>query len=52
MDRVEQYHTHTRIVDAYKILPVPVPIGMNLYPCPLGTQQVDQILHMLLTILL
>jgi hypothetical protein len=34
MGRVEQYHTHTRIVDAYKILPIPVPMGMNLYPCP------------------
>jgi hypothetical protein len=33
--RVEQYHTHTRIVDGYKTLPVPV--GMNLYPYSTGT---------------
>jgi hypothetical protein len=32
--RVEQYHTHTHIVDGYKILPIPVPMGMKLYPCP------------------
>jgi hypothetical protein len=30
--RVEQYHTHAPIVDRYKILPIPIPIGMKLYP--------------------
>jgi hypothetical protein len=25
--RVEQYHTHTRIVDGYKLQPIPVPVG-------------------------
>jgi hypothetical protein len=34
MGRVDQYHTHTRIVDGYKILPIPVPMGIKLYPCP------------------
>jgi hypothetical protein len=34
MGRVEQYHTHTRIVNGYKILPIPVPMGMKLYPYP------------------
>jgi hypothetical protein len=52
MGRVEQYRTHTRIVDGYKILPIPVPMGINLYPYPLGTQRVDQVLHKLFTILL
>jgi hypothetical protein len=39
MDRVEQYHTHTHIVDGYKILPVPIPMGIKLYtyPYPAGT---------------
>jgi hypothetical protein len=32
MDRVEQYNTHTRIVDGYIILPIPVPMRVNLYP--------------------
>jgi hypothetical protein len=32
MGRGDQYHTHTCIVDGYKILPVPVPMGMKLYP--------------------
>jgi hypothetical protein len=40
MGRVEQYHTHTRIVDGYKILPVPVPTGMKLYPYPTRTHWV------------
>jgi hypothetical protein len=60
MSRVEQYHTYVHIVDGYKILPVPVPTGIDLnpypypagYPYPLGPQRVDQILHELLTILL
>jgi hypothetical protein len=54
MGRVEQYHTHTHIVDGYKILPIPIPMGIKLYLCPYppGTQWVDQILHKLLTILL
>jgi hypothetical protein len=60
MGRVEQYHTHARIVDGYKIPPVSVPTGINLnpypyptgYPYPLGPQRVDQILHKLHTILL
>jgi hypothetical protein len=60
MGRVEQYHTHTHIVYGYIILPVSVPMGVNLYPYPysggypypLGTQRVDQIVHKLLTILL
>jgi hypothetical protein len=34
MGRVEQYHTHTHIVDGYKILSIPIPMGMKLYPCP------------------
>jgi hypothetical protein len=41
MGRVEQYHTytHTHIVDGYKILPIPVPMGIKLYPYayPAGT---------------
>jgi hypothetical protein len=39
MGRVEEYHTHTRIVDGYKILPVLVPKSMKLYPYlyPVGT---------------
>jgi hypothetical protein len=39
MGRVEQYHTHTRIVDGYIILPIPVPMGVTLYPYtyPMGT---------------
>jgi protein-tyrosine phosphatase len=60
MGRVEQYHTHTRIVDGYKILPIPIPMGIKTlfvpipdgYPYPLGIQWVDQILHKLLTILI
>jgi hypothetical protein len=34
MGRVEQYHTHTRIVDGYKISPVPMLVGIKLYPYP------------------
>jgi hypothetical protein len=48
MDRAEQYHTHIRIVDGYKILSVS--IGMKLYPYSyptipihLDTRRVDQI---------
>jgi hypothetical protein len=60
MCRVQQYHTHAHIVDGYKILPVCMPMGinLNLYPYPagypylLGPQRVDQILHKLLAILL
>jgi hypothetical protein len=60
MSSVEQCNIHTRIIDGYNILPILVPMGMNLYsypysggyPCPLGTQQVDQIIHKLLNILL
>jgi hypothetical protein len=37
MDRVEQYHIHTRIVNGYKLLFVPVPMGINLYPYPYPT---------------
>jgi hypothetical protein len=37
MGRVEQYHTHTRIIDRYKVLPIPVPTGMKLYPHPYPT---------------
>jgi hypothetical protein len=39
MGRVEQYYTHTRIVDGYIILHIPVPMGVNLcpYPYPAGT---------------
>jgi hypothetical protein len=43
-----QNSTCTR-TDGYEYLPMPIPDG---YPYPLGTQQVDQILHMLLTTLL
>jgi hypothetical protein len=39
MDRVEQYHTHTRMVDGYKILPVPISIPDG-YPYPLCTQRI------------
>jgi hypothetical protein len=31
---VEQYHTHTHIVDGYKILPIPIAMGIKLYPYP------------------
>jgi hypothetical protein len=34
MDRVEQYNTHTHIVDWYKKLPVLIPMDMKLYPYP------------------
>ena len=55
MGRVEQYHTHTRVVNGYKThahtrtrgyetLPVPITGG---YPYPLGTQRVDQIVYKL-----
>jgi hypothetical protein len=39
MGRVEQYNTHTHIVDGYKILPIPVSmdIKLYLYPYPAGT---------------
>jgi hypothetical protein len=37
MGRVEQYHTHTHIVDGYKVLKVPVPMGMKIYPYLAGT---------------
>jgi hypothetical protein len=54
MGRIKQYHTHTHIVDGYKILSVPIPMDIKLYPYPypLGIQRVYQILHNLLTILL
>ena len=34
MARVERYHTRTHQVNGYKILPIPVPVGLKLYPCP------------------
>jgi hypothetical protein len=37
MGKIEQCNTHTHIVDGYKILPVPVPMGIKLYPYPAGT---------------
>jgi hypothetical protein len=37
MGRVEQYNTHTHIVDGYKILPVPMGINLYPYPYPAGT---------------
>jgi hypothetical protein len=43
MGMVEQYHTHTRIVDGYKISPIPTGKKLYPYPYPLGTRQVDQI---------
>jgi hypothetical protein len=38
--KVEQNHTHTRIVDGYKIISVPVLTGMKFYPYlyPAGTR--------------
>jgi hypothetical protein len=34
MGRIEQYNTHTHIVNGYKILPIPISMGIKLYPYP------------------
>jgi hypothetical protein len=52
MGRVEEYNTHTNIVDGYKILPVLMVIKLYPYSYPLGTQRIDQIVYTLLTFLL
>jgi hypothetical protein len=31
MDMVEQYHTHIRIVNGYKLLPIPISMGIKFY---------------------
>jgi hypothetical protein len=33
MGSVELYHAHTCIVNGYKILPIPMPIGTKIYSC-------------------
>jgi hypothetical protein len=44
MGRVDQYHTHTHIVNGYKILPIPVTMGMKLYPYPYPAGTVGQLI--------
>jgi hypothetical protein len=52
MERVKQYHTHVHIVNAYKLLSIPVSTGIKFYPYPypLGTRLV-YIVHELFIIL-
>jgi hypothetical protein len=57
MDRVEQYHAHTRIGSWYILQPIPVPTGLNFththiqcVPVPIG-YQVNQIVYKLFKIL-